>query len=151
LATVQIMTDKVEIRLDGAVDLLAKMNRAWALVTTGLAGGPVLITLGREKRSLSQNAKLWPTLTDVSKQVDWYGEKLSPEDWKHVFTAGLTKQRAVPGIDGGFVVLGTSTSKMDKATFSNLLELIHAFGAEHQVQWSDPAIKAFEQYREASA
>jgi hypothetical protein len=115
-----------------------------------LAGGPVLITLGREKRSLSQNAKLWPTLTDVSKQVDWYGEKLSPEDWKHVFTAGLKKQRAVPGIDGGFVVLGTSTSKMDKATFSNLLELIHAFGAEHQVQWSDPALKAFKQYRESA-
>lgn len=88
-------------------------------------------------RSLEQNAKLWAALTDVSKQVDWYGETLSPEDWKHVFTAGLKKQRAVPGIDGGFVVLGASTSKMTVAEMSELIEVIHAFGAEKGVTFHD--------------
>ena len=144
------MTDKCEIRIEGAQDLVPQLNRVWELVKRGLAGGPVVVTLGREQRSLSQNAKMWPMLTDVSKQVDWYGEKLSPEDWKHVFTAGLTKQRAVPGLEGGFVVLGQSTSKMPKAVFSRLIEIIYAFGAEQNVEWSEPAMRAYEQYREAT-
>lgn len=111
----------------------------WAQEMAGkaLAAGPVQITLGRQRRSLDQNAKLWPMLTDISRQVDWYGQKLTPEDWKHVLTAGLKKQRAVPGIDGGFVVLGLSTSRMRKELFSQLIELIYAFGAEHGVEWSD--------------
>ena len=79
-------------------------------------------------------------LADVSQGVDWYGHKLSPEDWKVVFTAGLKRQRAVPGLDGGFVVLGESTSKMDKETFAQLIDLIDAFGTQHGVAWSDPAL-----------
>lgn len=88
-------------------------------------------------RSLDQNAKLWASLSDVSAQVEWHGLKLTPEDWKHVFTASVKKQRAVPGIDGGFVVLGNSTSRMTVAEMSELLELIAVFGAEHGVQFHD--------------
>ena len=144
------MTDKCEIRIEGAQDLVPQLNRVWELVKRGLAGGPVVVTLGREQRSLSQNAKMWPMLTDMSRQVEWYSEKLTPDEWKHVVTAGLLKQRAVPGMDGGFVVLGQSTSKMPKAEFSQLIEIIYALGAEQNVQWSEPAMRAYEQYREAT-
>ena len=90
------------------------------------------------RRSLDQNAKLWAMLTDISKQVDWYGHKLSPEDWKQVFTASLRKAFVVPDLDGtGFVMLGLRTSDMSKEEMSNLLELIHAFAAERNVVWSD--------------
>lgn len=89
-------------------------------------------------RSLDQNARLWAMLTDVSKQVVWYGKRLAPEDWKHVFTASLRKLSVVPNLDGsGFVALGLSTSGMSKRDFSDLLELIFAFGAEQQVVWSE--------------
>ena len=121
------------------------------LVEKGLAGGTVVITLGREGRTLDQNAKLWAILNDVSAQVDWYGQKLSQDDWKHVFTASMTKQRVVPGIDGGFVVCGLSTSKMTKQQFADLLTIIDAFGAEQGVKWSDPALETFSEYREAQA
>ena len=90
----------------------------------------------REKtRSIAQNRRLWAILTDISQQVDWYGQKLSPEDWKNVFSASLKKQRAVPGIDGGFVVLGQSTSKMTISEMSELQTLMDAFGAEHGVKF----------------
>lgn len=102
----------------------------------GLAAGPVRLSLGRPKRTLDQNSLLWPLLTDVSKQVNWYGQKLTEEEWKDVFTAALKKQKVVPGLDGGFVVCGARTSKMPKALFSELIELIYAFGAEHDVKWS---------------
>lgn len=90
------------------------------------------------KRSLSQNDLLWARLTDVAAQVEWYGQKLSPDDWKDMFTASLRKARVSPGIDpGSFVVLGLHTSDLSKQEFSDLLELIAAFGAEHGVQFQD--------------
>ncbi|EME1833560.1 recombination protein NinB [Cronobacter sakazakii] len=56
----------------------------------------------------------------------------------------LKGQRSAPGINGGFVVLGQSTSKMKVSEFSELLELIYAFGAERGVQWSEDAQEAIE-------
>ena len=89
-------------------------------------------------RSLEQNSRLWAMLGEVSKQVNWHGNKLSPEDWKHVFSAALSQQRVVPNIDGnGFVVLGKSTSKMSIREMTDLIELIFAFGAQHGVVFND--------------
>ena len=97
---------------------------------------PPVIEQREMTRTLDQNAKMWAVLDDISKQVDWYGRKLSPEDWKHVLTASMKKQEAVPGIDGGFVVLGISTKKMTIPEMRDLIELAHAFGAEHGVDFS---------------
>jgi hypothetical protein len=95
-----------------------------------------VLTIRPETRSLQQNALLWATLTDISQQVDWYGRKLSPENWKHVFSAALKKQDVVPGLDGGFVVLGLSTSKMTVGEMAELQELMEAFGAENGVRFT---------------
>ena len=107
------------------------------MVLKGLKAGPVIVTLGREKRTLDQNAKLWAMLRDISDQVEWYGEKLKDYEWKDVLTASLKKQKAVPGIDGGFVVLGAHTSGMSKEELSELIELMYAFGADKVVKWSE--------------
>jgi hypothetical protein len=125
---------------------LTNRQQAWSEMTTKLhpylkeklqAEKRLVLTVREETRSLEQNAKLWAMLGEISDQVDWYGQKLSPEDWKHILTASLKKQRAVPGIDGGFVVLGQSTSKMSVAEMSELIELMHAFGAQQNVKFSD--------------
>lgn len=92
------------------------------------------VTFKRSQRTTDQNSLLWAALTDIAQQVDWYGQKLSPADWKNVLTASLRKCRVVPGIDVGTLVpLGLHTSDMTKDEFSDLIELIHAFGAEHGV------------------
>lgn len=96
-----------------------------------------VMTIAEPNRTLDQNAKLWPMLEDVSSQVEWYGSRLTKEEWKDVFSASLKKQKAVPGIDGGFVVCGQSTSKLSKREFSDLVELIYAFGSERGVKWSE--------------
>ncbi|ELY6216451.1 recombination protein NinB [Cronobacter sakazakii] len=105
---------------------------------------PLVVTIQEKTRSVEQNKRLWATLRDVSEQVEWHGMKLDSEDWKHIFTAALKGQRSAPGINGGFVVLGQSTSKMRVSEFSELIELIHAFGAERNVKWSDEAAQALE-------
>lgn len=104
-----------------------------------------IMRLSPPTRTLEQNAKLWPMLNDVSKQVNWYGQHLSDEEWKDVFTAALKKQKVVPGIDGGFVVLGHRTSTMPKSEFSDLIELIYSFGCDHLVKWSEPAMKSYQE------
>lgn len=95
------------------------------------------------RRSLDQNAKLWAMLSDISRQVQWHGEHLSPADWKDLATASLRKCRFVPGLDPGTVVpLGMRTSEMTKAECSDLLELLNAFAAEHGVVFSGEASDA---------
>jgi hypothetical protein len=111
----------------------------WPLLKSMLMDGQrMVVEIKPETRTLAQNARLWAMLTDVAKQVNWYGRKLSEEEWKHVFTASLAKQDVVPGIDGGFVVLGKSTSKMTKPEMSELQQLIEAFGAQQGVRFTAP-------------
>ena len=89
-------------------------------------------------RSLEQNKRLWAMLRDISQQVDWYGQRLSDEEWKDVFSAAMKKQKVVPGLDGGFVVCGQRTSQMTKAEMSDMQTLMEAFGAERNVKWTEP-------------
>ena len=96
-----------------------------------------VLTIKAPTRTLEQNNRLWALLNDVSRQVVWYDRVLSAEEWKCVFTAALRKQDVVPGIGGGFVVLGLSTSRMSKKEMIDLQDLITAFGAEHNVKWSE--------------
>ena len=87
-------------------------------------------------RNLNQNAKMWACLTDISKQVNWYGNHLTPDEWKEVISASLKRQKVVPGMDGGFVVIGARTSKMTKKEMSELLELATAFGVQKGVKFT---------------
>ena len=143
------MSDKAVFQVT-SVNVSAMIQRVSAMINKELFKGPVEVILQRPARSLSQNGKMWPMLTDVSKQVNWYGEKLDNEDWKDVFMSSLNKQRAVPGIDGGFVGLSKRTRKLDKEGFSQLIEVIYAFGSKQNVAWSEPALQTYSKYREAA-
>ena len=112
--------------------------RANAVAAVKQAPDGYRVEIKQATRSLEQNARLWAMLTDISRQVEWYGRRLTPEEWKHVFTASLAKQDVVPGIDGGFVVLGKSTSKMTKGEMAELQTLMEAFGAERGVRFTAP-------------
>lgn len=87
-------------------------------------------------RSDAQNRRLWAMLRDISRQVDWYGRKLDEDSWKHVFSAAVEQQDAVPGINGGFVVLGVSTSKQSKKWFNQIFLVMESFAAEHGVKFT---------------
>lgn len=98
-----------------------------------------VVTFRKKSRSTEQSAKMWAMLHEVAEQVEWYGQKIDAEDWKDMFTASLRHARVVPGIDKGtFVPLGMHTSTMTIEEMTNLIELIYAFGAEHNVIFKDP-------------
>ena len=78
---------------------------------------------------------MWANLEDIAQQVIWYGVKLTKEEWKDVLTAALKKQKVVPGIEGGFVVIGARTSKMTVPEMTELIELSTAFGTQQGVKF----------------
>lgn len=111
-----------------AADRLAKAPDGWVM------------ELRDRTRTSDQNSKLWPMLSDVSVQVEWHGVRLSPEDWKLIFMDALNQEmRLVPNVAGtGFINLGRSSSRLSRQEFSDLIEVIYAFGAERGVEWSEP-------------
>lgn len=129
---------KLSIECVNPVQAHTAMTKSiWPQLKSALmAGHRMVLEVKPSTRSLEQNARLWAMLSDISRQVDWYGRKLTPDEWKNVFSAALKKQEVVPGIDGGFVVLGLSTSNMTKAEMCDLQTLIEAFGAERNVRFS---------------
>jgi hypothetical protein len=78
---------------------------------------------------------MWANLEDIAQQVTWYGVKLTKDEWKDVLTAALKKQKVVPGIEGGFVVIGARTSKMTVPEMTELIELSTAFGTQQGVKF----------------
>ena len=94
------------------------------------------------KRSLPQNDRMWAMLTDVAEQVPWHGVRLRPDDWKLIFLDALKQEmRMVPNLNGdGFVNLGRSSSDLSKGEMSDLMELIAAWGAQHDVKFHEPPI-----------
>ena len=97
------------------------------------------ITFQEAKRSSDQNAKMWAMLTEVARQVEWHGQRLSADDWKLVFLAALKAElRIVPNLDNtGFVQLGRSSSDLSVSEMADLLDLIAAFGARQGVVFAD--------------
>ena len=130
--------------------LVHDLARKGAVQAVQAAPDGYIVLIKEATRTLEQNAKLWPLLTDISKQVIWYGQYLSNDEWKDVFTASLTKAKVVPGLDGGFVVCGQRTSTMPKKLFSDLIELIYEFGSERNVKWSEHASQSFAELRRAA-
>lgn len=123
------------------ITLCGRIDRERAVKWVGQAPAGTRVIFKESKRSTDQNAKLWAMLTEVSLQLDWHGQKLTPDSWKLLFLDALTTEmNLVPNIDGsGFVNLGRSSSNLSKSDFANLLELIAAFGAEHGVRFNNPA------------
>lgn len=126
-----------------------RMAAAWHFACQFLELGRsarVTVEEAKPTRSLEQNSRMWALLTDVSRQVEWpvdgKMQRLSPEDWKDIFTAALTRgQRVAQGIEGGFVMLGGRTSRMKVGEMCELQDLIEAFGAERGVEWTEPNCK----------
>ena len=99
-----------------------------------------VVTISPPKRSLEQNARLWAMLAEVSERLNYHGRRLSPEDWKHIFTASLRGEEldAVPTLDGKrMILIGLRTSKMNKAEFSDLFAIIEMYAASKGLKLQD--------------
>ena len=123
-------------------------------VKKGLQSGAVIVTLSRPNRTQEQNDLLWAVLTDFQSQCDFprgSGIKRPKEHWKVIFMSAYRTDGTsfVFGINGEPVNLSTSTSALNKKEFSEVIEFLYATGSEWGVQWTDPAMNVFDQWRES--
>ena len=98
-----------------------------------------------EGRNNDQNSRLHAMLTDISRQVEWHGMKLSMEVWKRLCVADFLREHnekpmMVPAIDGqGIELIYERTSTMSKRMMADLITWVDAFGSQNGVQWSEKA------------
>ncbi|MFK4871620.1 recombination protein NinB [Novosphingobium sp. ZW T3_23] len=110
---------------------------AHRLIDAAPAGA--VVNIKEAARTSDQNAKLWAMLSDIARAKP-QGRVLTTEVWKALFmnAAGFTCAFE-PTLDGqGVIPLGFKSSRLNKAEFSDLLEAIHCFAAEHGIQFTDP-------------
>jgi len=119
--------------------LFSPLQRLRAIEAVKTAPEHHVVEIKERTRSYDQNRMLWRLLTITSKQVPWtvngHESWLSPDDWKDVFTASLNQEmRIAKGIQGGFVMLGRSTSRMTVSQMSAMIEFIFSFLAEQGIE-----------------
>ena len=108
-------------------------RRAMAAISDAPVGYHVAIK--PPTRSLDQNAAQWPYLVAFSQQLKWPVNgamvSLTPDEFKDLLTAAFQGEtvRLAMGLNGGVVMLGLRTSKMNKARFSEWLSFLDATAA----------------------
>ena len=103
-------------------------------------GSPVdsVVTFREATRSLEQNAKMWPMLSDISR-AEPKGWKFTNDEWKLIMMHGCGWEvQFLPGLDGRPFPQEFRSSKLSVKQMSDLIEFMYAFGSEHGVEWSEP-------------
>lgn len=122
------------------IGLNSKMGRARAQRMIANAPADCVAIIRKATRTDEQNRKLWPMLEDLRRQVPDMAP-FTRDDIKLRFLNALgAEMRFLPELDGaGLFPVGLRSSTLSKEQFSALIELIYAYGAKHDVQWTDPA------------
>jgi len=109
----------------------AQMCRSWPYGAT--------VTFKERQRSIEQNDRMWAMLSDVAKQLEWHGQKLTKDQWKMVFLSGIHRDAGVvPDFSGtGVIPLNISSRKLTVPEMTQMIELIFAYGAERGVVWKN--------------
>lgn len=103
---------------------------------------PKKIVIKDLDRSSDQNKKLHACLSDIASQVQHAGRKWDVLVWKRLLTAAWLREAGenpqfVPSLDGrGLDVIYERTSKLTVKQCADLILWVEAFGAEHQVRWT---------------
>ncbi len=93
------------------------------------------------KRSLPQNDRMWAMLTDIAQQKEHNGRKYTPDQWKIIFMHACGREvQFIPSLDGStFIPWGQSSSDLSKQEMTDLIDFMHAWGAENNVTFHDQA------------
>lgn len=107
------------------------------------------------KKTRDQEEKYHAMFSDIARQVPVRGELRSDDDMKRLLFSAFKidtqndqdlmqawrdfgNVRMEPGLRGEIVVFGDQTRRLPKVLASALIEWLYAFGAEHEVVWSEP-------------
>lgn len=93
-------------------------------------------------RNVDQNACLHAALSDLARQAEWKGQKLSAGVWKRLCVAAWMRENGhnpmmVPALDGqGFDIIYERTSKLSVRDCASLTDWVYALGGELGVRFT---------------
>lgn len=118
--------------------LVGNRQRETAKHLIECAPGGSVCKISAPRRTNDQNALMWSLLSELSRAKP-EGRELPPETWKCLVMseAGFETvwERSLDG--RGMVPVGFKSSRLTKGEFSDVIEAIYAYGAEHGVEFSE--------------
>lgn len=117
--------------------LRGDMQRALAKRMIDHAPPDAIVKIGAATRTTDQNNKMWAMLSDISRAKP-EGRMHRPEIWKCLFMNALGHETWFEtGLNNRPFPIGFQSSRLTKAQMADLIEFIYAYGAEHNVKWSE--------------
>lgn len=105
---------------------------------------------GDGKMTDKQRKMLNMVCGDLAKQISWHANRLTKDDWRHMFSGTILGWRMMPAIDrgegaAGFIMLGGSSLNMSKTQASDAITQAILIGDHPDsqglkakpVRWSD--------------
>jgi len=91
---------------------------------------------------------------DLAAQIEWHGNRLTKDDWRHMISGTVLRWRTMPGIDlgdgrPGIVMLGGSSLNLRKAECAEAITMALQIGDHPDeqrlscppVRWSDTVLR----------
>ena len=124
------------------VRLIGSRQRAYAHSLVDKAPDAAVVNIRESTRTLEQNAKFHAMISDIARSKP-QGRVLRTDTWKVLILAACGhKIRFEPALDGdGVVPVGLRSSELNKAQMSDAIEWMYAWGAEQQIEWSEPKLQ----------
>lgn len=153
------MSESITVRLFNPVQAHAELQRAWVWAKSMLMAGHRLLCRleAYDPKTREQEKHYHAQMGDIAAQVPVRGELMPAEDMKRLLLSAfrldtltdpdlapywqkLGDMRMVPGLRGEIVIVGIQSRKFPKFVASAFIEWLNAFGSEHGVRWTDPAM-----------
>jgi hypothetical protein len=116
--------------------ILTSQNRDIAKQLVESAADGMVLEIRKPKRSLDQNRYYWAILSDISEQVV-PGKAYEPSMWHEYLRALFLPEKMVELPDGSMKMLEASTSELRVNEFTEYLEKVIKWSAEHDVVFSE--------------
>ena len=107
-------------------------NRAALAAAVRDAPAGTRVTFSDPESTHPQKVKLRIMLDELARKVEWHGEKLTVDDWRTMFLAGLRGSHVVHGVVPGtrVVLFERKSDEPSVKEASEMIEMINAFLAE---------------------
>lgn len=154
------MSQEVVIRVDSIEGAQFALSRASAAISKGIEAGPIEVVLRRPGKSRLQEEKYHAMIGDIHRQCfrgysfDGVKAVLVNQFAREMEEAGTPLSKPGEKVwDWDMqeaVYVRPSTTKFRKAEAAAFVEFLYSVGTGYEVRWSEPALKAYESFKEAA-
>jgi len=152
------------IRIEKPSDLRFQMGIAWNVAKEAIQTAGIVVEIKRYNKSREQEKKFHAMINDFARQITFYGNKRHKQDiWKALLVEQFAQEKKLLGdplrhqgktitsLDGLRVItVRPSTTQFLVAEAADFIEYLYQQGTEMGVVFSDRAMAAYNEYKEAA-